>query len=394
VGRISWPMPKQVQAEEIERFLGTVDGIASARLLTSPSGEIDQIYATADAETEARAARRAVVAAMMSRYGMPVEPWRVQVTNLKRFAPADLPHFKPLRVEETIAEAETIARVQVGWERAGAQRTGSGQARGPVGAQHRLRTLAAATIDAARAVLDPGHRRIAVHQVSLTTYMDRPLVLVGIAASTPRGQEVFVGAAFQREREATAAVAAALDAVTKWLLHAARHGAEAAIESDRRARLEAMRHFVRAGGRRGSGTASAATRPPAVEPAEPPPVDGERYREPQAGERAAMADPDVLEDLQEIRPQQEGGAALAAQHESSRPGVTGSRPAQIVEDEFLQRLVDAAIPVHIRCRDGYELSRAVLRDVGAHTLVVDSDGAAEIVYKHSIISIRPSGARA
>lgn len=406
-------MPKQILAEEIERFLGTVEGVASARLLTVPSGEIDQVYVTADEGTESRSARRAVVAALITEYGIPVEPWRVQVTTLKRFGSADLPNLKVLRVEEAITGTETTARVQVAWERAGEQRTGTGQARGPAGAQHRLRTLAAAAVDAARAVVEPAQRRITVHQVSVTTCMDRPLVLVGIAAGGPRGQEEFVGAAFQHEGTSGAAVAAALDAVTKWLLRAAVEGRDEGIGMDRRARLEAMRHFARTAGRSQPDPPPApqeaapprdASPAPAISASSPEPrgsasplsaIDGLRQREPRPGARAATLPPDILEDLRDIRPEQKGGAAMAAHHEGSRVGVASARPArQMVEDEFFQPFIEGRTPVHIRCRDGYEIPRAVVRDVGTYTLLVEADGATELVYKHSIISIRPVGARA
>jgi sRNA-binding regulator protein Hfq len=400
-------MPKQVHAEEIERFLGTVNGVASARLLTSPSGEIDQVYVTADDRTESRAARRAIVAALITQYGIPIEPWRIQVTQLKRFSPAELPNLKALRVEETIAATETTARVQVVWQRAGEQRTGTGQAQGPAGAQHRLRTLAAAAIDAARAIVDPVHRRITVHQVSLTTCMDRPLVLVGITAGGPRGPEAFVGAAFQREGASDAAVTAALDAVTKWLLQASFGGLEAGMQGDRRAHLEAMRHFARAGGQSrpdslpspepasgpGESTGAAwAPPPPAINASRP--VEPSRV-EPSRGGTVIPGDLDSIGDLREIRPEQRGGAAMAAHREGSRVGLTATPPGRhTVEDEFLQPLIQRRIPAHIRCRDGYEIHHAILREVGTYTLLVEADGATELVYKHAIISIRPTGARA
>ena len=389
-------MPKQVLAEDIERFLATVDGVASARLLTSPSGEIDQVYVTADDSTESRVARRVVVAALATQYGIPLEPWRIQVAHLKRFSPTELPRFSVLRVEETLSAAEAQARVQVAWERAGAQVTGTGQARGPAGALHRLRTLAGATLDAARAVVEPAHRRMAVQQVSLTTSMDRPLVLVGITASGLRGPEAFVGAAFQREGTSEAAVHATLDAVTKWLLHAASEDPDAGARGDRRAHLEAMRHFARSTGTHPTSPAPAAPAPQTSMSGTPAPtIDGSRHAEPRPGGIANPVNPDILENLQEIRPQQKGGAAMAAHHEGSRGGLATARPGRAnVEDEFCQPLIEARVPVHVRCRDGYEIPHAVLRDIGTYTLLVESEGATELVYKHAIISIRPIGARA
>ena len=464
-------MPKQVRAEEIERFLGTVDGVASARLLTSATGEIDQIFVTADGGTEARAARRAVVAALVTRFEIPVEPWRVQVAALKQFAPAELPYLRALRIEETISATESAARVQVGWERAGEQRTGFGQARGPLGMQHRLRTLVAATVDAARAAVEPSPGRIAIQQVSLTTCMDRPLVLVGVSAGAPGEQDAFVGAAFQRDELSDAAVAAALDAVTKCLLRAAFEPRRTG-QGDRRVHLEAMRRYARsergirpdAAGTTGrppealepgasessggtpapepAGRSSTSTperapaqgrlsKPPrtAWEPADhprsepsprssspgeglgrpplsPPPPDGEpRATEWHASAQSArpraasggggvgtVVHPDVLNDLREIRPEEKGGAALAP-HENARLGVAPRTGRQVIEDEYFAPLIERRTLVHIRCRDGYELPHAVVRDVGTYTLVVETDGTTELLYKHAIISVRPAGAR-
>src|SRR5256886_17320465 len=99
-------MPREILADDIERFLTTVDGVVSARLLTSPSGDVDQIYITADDATEGRAARRSVVAALMTAYGIPVEPWRIQVTPLRGSRTADLPHLTAQRAEQPAPSTE------------------------------------------------------------------------------------------------------------------------------------------------------------------------------------------------------------------------------------------------------------------------------------------------
>ena len=81
---------------------------------------------------------------------------------------------------------------------------------------------------------------------------------------------------------------------------------------------------------------------------------------------------------------------MATHHEGPRGGVASPRPArQTIEEEFYRPLIEARIPVHIRCRDGYEIAYAVLQDVGTYTLLVEAGGAAELLYKHAIISIRP-----
>ncbi len=81
---------------------------------------------------------------------------------------------------------------------------------------------------------------------------------------------------------------------------------------------------------------------------------------------------------------------MATHHEGARVGMASPRPArQAVEEEFCHPLMEARTPVHIRCRDGYEIAHAILRDVGTYTILVEVGGATELVYKHAIISIRP-----
>ena len=387
-------MPREILAEDIERFLTTVDGVVSARLLTSPSGEVDQIYITAEDATEGRAARRSVVAALMTAYGIPIEPGRIQVTHLRGARAAELPDLKVVRVEETASGAEVSARVQVAWERAGERRTGTGQARGPAGTAHRLRTLAAAAIDAVRAVLEPAQRRVTLHQAALVDSMDQPVVLIGISAPTPRGPEIFIGAAPQPEGEPQAAVNAVLDAVAKWMLQAPAGHPETSPEGNRRARLEAMRHFVRSGAK--APLEAPVRQTPGGSPADPEAeaLDAAPATEPSmAGrdDRVPMLS-DIVIDPQEIRPEQAGGAAVMA-HDVSRPGGASARTGrQSGEDGFYLALLEARTPVRIRCRDGYEIAHAVLRDVGTETLLVEAEGGTELLYKHAVISIRPRGA--
>jgi sRNA-binding regulator protein Hfq len=60
-----------------------------------------------------------------------------------------------------------------------------------------------------------------------------------------------------------------------------------------------------------------------------------------------------------------------------------------MEEAFYQGLVAGQTPIQVRCRDGYEVPRAVLKDVGTYTLLLETTGGPELVYKHAVISIRP-----
>jgi sRNA-binding regulator protein Hfq len=417
-------MPREVFAEEIERFLGTLDGVASARVFTNPAGEISQVYVTAENSADSRAIRRGVGAALISAYGLPVEPWRIQVTQLRDgLRPAEIPHFRVIRVEEAVSAAEISAAVQIAWRRGGEKKVATGRARATPGPASRLRTLAAATVEAVRDALEPVHRGVTLRQASGVTFLDRPAVLVGISVSTPVGLETSLGVA-QQEGASEPAVLAVLDAVTKWLFRTA-SAADTAQTRDRRWQLEVMRHFVRSAERTDALPPSAA---PGPEPAtlsleefavrreareteskyEPDLVDIEALSarpEPPAeppdtavtdGEPVGKTegpDPDVIYDLSEIRPEKRGGSVMSVQQEPSRASATPTRGAHMsMEDSFYQALVAGQTPIQLRCRDGYEVPHAVLKDVGTYTLLLETPGGPELVYKHAVISIRPLAA--
>ncbi|HYM69105.1 MAG TPA: RNA chaperone Hfq [bacterium] len=416
-------MPKEVFAEDIERLIGALDGVVAVRVFTTRGGEIAQVYVTVDPAADVRAVRRGVGTALVSSYGIPIEPWRIQIAQ-PRTGPAAgaLSPFRVLRVDEAVGAAEMTAVVQLAWTRGGGERVVSGRARGPVGSAHRLRTLAAATVDGAREALDPAYRKITAQDASLVTFSGRPTVLVGISVTTPRGDVCAFGIA-QEDASSDAVVAATLDAVAKLSVQVA---AVASLPDDRRAKLEAMRRYVesaerapspgdRAGpvasgggsGRDGVPQAGLGAPPRAGESAAgggPGAFHGapermymrqarafaERATSAQAAELPNGEDPDGSRVFQQIRPAQKGVTAMAVRQDLPHVGAVPSGPGRLsIEEVLYQSLIANRTPVHVRCRDGYELHPAVLRDVDADSVLLEVNGATELVYKHAILSIRP-----
>ncbi len=80
---------------------------------------------------------------------------------------------------------------------------------------------------------------------------------------------------------------------------------------------------------------------------------------------------------------------MGLQHDTPDVG-SGMRAARAsgVEDGFYRSLVVERTPVHLRCRDGYEVPRAIVRDAGTYALLVETPDGLELFFKHAIISIR------
>jgi hypothetical protein len=450
-------MPREVFADEIERFLATLDGVSSARVLTGPAGDISFVYVTTDAASDSRRLRGGVAAALQAHFGIPIDEWRVRITQLRAGAqPSEILHFRVARVEETAAGPDLAVMIKLQWTQGAEARAAVGKSRARLGAAGRSRALAAATIAAVRDALQVPHGELALDRVGSVTFLDRPVILVALSAGIRGQTRTIIGAAFDETAPDAASeppVIAALDAVTRWLVQMA-FAAEGGRPQERRDRLEAMRHFVldaaaepaaavpeqTFGGPPQLATKGDAPPPPA--PAQDPSAGGparasgpgETIRVPGSlarvapvralpPRRAAMmrngmgapagvpraaedaapggfagggpaATPrhrgvEIVRGLKPAQMQMREGTTMGVHHDMPEMG-SGARAARTpgVEDAFYRSLVADRTPVHLRCRDGYEVPHAIVRDAGTYALLVETEEGLELFFKHAIISIR------
>jgi sRNA-binding regulator protein Hfq len=391
-------LPREVFAEEIETFLERLDTVAAARVVSNEAGEIERIYATTESRRDDGSIRRAITSALMSQYNLHVDGWRVHIAHLEpEVEPEPIPECHLLRLEETITESATRVVVELGYEREGTQKTLTGSAQAPPGQAFRARTVALATLDALRTLVDRARGRASLEGLMSIPFAGATIVVAAVSLASERGSLLRVGSETVAGSEAEATVGAILDAIRKPLRGLA---GPPGPRRDRRRQFDGLRQryeqMIRGGGR-------------ALPVDELPPPESPRHEPPQheppapespevaGGEQGAMtghgliAD-DTIQSLGEIRPEREGGAAVMMREEM-RSDVSSARsaPRPSVEDNFYRRLVATAAPVHIRCRDGYEIPAAVVKEYGTYSLLVEVNGVPELVFKHAIIAIRPYG---
>ncbi len=373
-------MPREVFAEEIETFLERLDAVAATRVVANEAGEIERIYVTTESTRDDGAIRRAITSALMSQFNLPVDGWRIQIAHFELTPELEsLPECRLARLEETITETLTRAQVELRYEREGVPKTLIGTAQAPPGQAHRLRTVAAAAIEALRPLAQRSGNKPSLEGLTLMPFAGATVALAAISMASERASLLHVGAAVVSTSEAEAVVGAVLDAVRKPTRPVEKAGG---VRPDRRHQIEGLRqHYERL--LRGDGGQAGAP-----EPARMPTPEGT----PVTGVAAAPAqDPD--QQLADIRPEREGGAAIVTRDEIRGDAQSAAKapPRASVEDVFYRRLVATGAPVHIRCRDGYEIPTAVVKEFGTYSLLVEVNGVQELVFKHGIIAIRPYG---
>ena len=387
-------MAREVYAEDIEALLERLEGVAAARVVATDAGEVDRIYVAAEGDEDEAAVRRAVGAAVMSTYSLAVDPWRIRVARLRPTAPA-----RPRWYMQRVVEVLTARDVRVSVELQAAEGSTAalvGRSRGQLDAASRLRTAAEATLDALKSWLEAEDRRAAVEAISLLPLPAGRAIVVALSLAGPTSSDRYVGTGLVEGSEAEAVIAATLDAVGKRGTALQRRGW---MMRDRQDELESMEAHLRR-----------LREPQRVLPqparADPWPPDGPAERvaigprlpaaEPPDGGPAEAApawdDQDEVATLEQIRPERQGGAEVA--QPMNRPEMERGRfvPKSSMEDEFIKQLMASGVAVHIRCRDGYEITDGVVRDFGTYSLLVETGGSRELVFKHGIISIRPLGA--
>jgi sRNA-binding regulator protein Hfq len=355
-------VPSEVFAEDIESLLERLDGVTSARVVANDAGEVDFIYVTAATNREEPVVRRMVASALMSSYSLAVDGWRIRIARLQTDLPVQA--WRPRRVDESLSGTAVQALVEL--EPVDSEGgTLVGRARSLPDRANRQRGLVLATLDALKSVLESEERRAALESIAMQPLVGCEAVVVAVSIGSTTGSQLCVGSAVVEGNEAEAVIAATLDAMGKRGAKPQRRGWGM---KDRRDELESMRAHYR------------------------------RLREPQRQMPELAPEDngaeDAVTDQGQIRPERPGGAVIAPGARSEPAGRTEqatTRPAQrsSMEDEYLRNLVTIGAPVHIRCRDGYEIPEATIKDVGTYSILVESETGRELVFKHGILSIRP-----
>lgn len=387
-------MPREVFADEIEAFLERLDTVAAARVVANEGGEIERIYATSESARDDSTIRRSIASALMSQFNIHLDGWRIQVAHLEPTVEAEpIPECHLVRFEETITETTMRVVVDLRYEREGSHKTLSGTAQAPVGQVHRQRTAALATVEALRPLAERSGSRPTLEGLTVIPFAGATVALVAISLASEHATVLRIGAETVTGNEAEAVVAAVLDAVRKpvRMMAEPRRG-----RSDRHRQFEGLRRHYEQLIRTDAGP------PPAAAPLEEQvrtSVGKEDPDPPQAEVPLPVAAPagaaaqDAIQTMTDIRPEREGGATTVMREETRGDGLPAAKaaPRFSVEDSFYRRLVTTGVPVHIRCRDGYEIPTAIIRDFGTYSLMVEANGVQELVFKHGIIAIRPYG---
>jgi hypothetical protein len=208
-----------------ENLLTSLEGILSARVVTTPLGEVSEIHILAQAGQMPKQVVRNVESALLAHLGVKVDHRKISVAttaDVKPLAALDMTAVRD-RAAQRVVLFEDLGMATVPRSRRASAtvtlacqgRTESATEEGPDTARNRIETAARAAVLALGRFCDG--QTLALEGAQPVQVFDRSVMVVGVLTVGGRDSKLLVGTAEVRESAEHAAVYAVLDATNRWM---------------------------------------------------------------------------------------------------------------------------------------------------------------------------------
>ncbi len=207
-----------------ENLLTSLEGILSARIVTTPLGEVSEIHILAQAGQAPKQVVRNIESALLAHLGLRVDHRKISIAQTADVRPMDALESGAVRdaaIRRAVLFDDLVQGTAAGRRRVSATVTLSCDGRlesateeGPDTARNRVETAARAAV----AVLERLAEKysLALEGAQIHEAFDRTYVMVGVHTVGGREAKLLVGTAEVVESAEHAAVYAVLDATNRW----------------------------------------------------------------------------------------------------------------------------------------------------------------------------------
>ncbi|HEU4697791.1 MAG TPA: hypothetical protein VFS40_01285 [Gemmatimonadales bacterium] len=217
-------MPDPWGVRRAENLLTSLEGILSARVVTTPLGEVSEVHVLAQAGLQAKQLVRNIESALLAQLGLKVDHRRISIAQTAEVRPLEVVDQHAVRERAnqravlfencTVAPARRPHRIniQVSLTLAGQTETAEEES------SDTPRSRVEAAAKAAIAVLDKllGDNSIALEGAKIVDAFDREFVFVAVQGLGGRETLLLTGTAQIKESAERSAVFAVLDATNRW----------------------------------------------------------------------------------------------------------------------------------------------------------------------------------
>jgi hypothetical protein len=207
-----------------ENLLTSLEGILSARVVTTPLGEVSEIHILAHGGQNAKQVVRNVESALLAHLGLKVDHRKISVAtsaDVKPLQALDLGAVRDRAAQRVVlfedlslATVPKSRRVTATVTLALGEQSETVTEEGPDTQRNRMETAARAAVMAMQQLF--GVQALALEGVQQAEMFGRNVAVVGVLAASARDSRLLMGTAEVRESVEHAAVYAVLDATNRW----------------------------------------------------------------------------------------------------------------------------------------------------------------------------------
>ncbi|MDZ4166839.1 MAG: hypothetical protein U1E08_04000 [Coriobacteriia bacterium] len=212
------PVVSPAIISEIEEALSQVSEIRAARVVTSPSGTIEEIHVLALPSKAPKQLVRDIESTLMAAFGIAVDHKKISIAQLGQESVPQVEAVKPYaraQIKSINAEAVGVyVNLSVSLELEGELFVG--KATGPGSRTGRERLVAEATLDAIAQYLQ-GAFTFALEDVEIIRLGRESVAVSCVVLVTSLGEQAFAGSALVRQNDKDSIVRATLDAINRRL---------------------------------------------------------------------------------------------------------------------------------------------------------------------------------
>lgn len=205
--------PREADSKAYEEVIRQIREVLAARVVTGPSGAIEEIHVLAGPGRSAKQIVRDVESACAAQFGATLDHKKISVAQVR--GPDAGSHGSRLRLRGVhlgVEGTRVAVKVELDWD----GQLFVGEARGHASAGSRRRLMAQATLAAVEDCYQTGEA-FALEDVRTSQLGHRTVVLVGVSLLTREGEEVLTGSSVVHGDEPEAVVRAALDTINRRL---------------------------------------------------------------------------------------------------------------------------------------------------------------------------------
>jgi len=217
-------MPDPWGVRRAENLLTSLEGVLSARVVTTPLGEVSEVHILANAGLAPKQLVRNIESALLAQLGLRVDHRKISIAQTADVRPIETLDrhavqsrslqrtvlFEGLTIQPGRRAQRTLVHVALTCE----GKTEAGEEEGPDTARGRLESAARATVGVLDRLLQKGSMML--EGARLIQAMDRDVVFAAVQASSGRDTVLLTGTAGVRDSVEQAAVLAVLDATNRW----------------------------------------------------------------------------------------------------------------------------------------------------------------------------------